>query len=687
LRGEITAAAAPRRSSVHGAGFDRFLDSSSRDAVLLGIAVSILAAFRLLLLFVQRDGIAPASSASDVAATLLFGLRYDAKIAACVAGPSFLASLACLRFDAAGIAARVRRILGTAFVLVTVPLCVVDLFYFREYHAQFDHFVLGAVYDDLGAVLGTVWRTYPVIPALLAILACALAGTVLVRRALARSWVRRSPGAPRPILLRALTVSAAVLLYAVLLRGSLTSRPVEQKDAAVTRDPLLNELVPNPYSALSWAISGWRDLAGASGLRVHLADGDVRSAARRLAGPACDPKDVDEALVRIAPGPASGSPPVPPRHIVLVVMESDDAWTLQEDWASLHLADEMKALGREGILLDRFVPASSGTMSSLSAIVTGLADAGVYTNYQHSATAPYPTSIAPIFKQLGYRTRFFYGGFLSWQRVGEFAEAQGFDAVYGAAHMGAWTATNEWGVADEDLYDFVERTITDDVPSFDLVLTTSNHPPYDVDVWAKGWPVREIPPGMAAGFAESGLALHEIGHHAYADARMGRFVRDMEARSPSTLFAVTGDHYSRKFPGARPTLWQRTAVPLLLYGKDALRGRGLAPETVGSHHDIAPTLVELAAPAGFEYHAIGRSLFDPRHGALAIGPLGRVVGPGWIADLRLDLPWEPLPGMPGPRGEPDLAAARRARGDFLGVAWWRIRVGTDLGAPGSGSGL
>ena len=87
---------------MHGAGFDRFLDSSSRDAVLLGIAVSILAAFRLLLLFVQRDGIAAASSASDVAATLLFGLRYDAKIAACVAGPSFLASLACLRFDAAG---------------------------------------------------------------------------------------------------------------------------------------------------------------------------------------------------------------------------------------------------------------------------------------------------------------------------------------------------------------------------------------------------------------------------------------------------------------------------------------------------------------------------------------------------------------------------------------------------------
>ncbi|MFN0008939.1 MAG: hypothetical protein ACKVXR_13640 [Planctomycetota bacterium] len=30
---------------------------------------------------------------------------------------------------------------------------------------------------------------------------------------------------------------------------------------------------------------------------------------------------------------------------------------------------------------------------------------------------------------------------------------------------------------------------------------------------------------------------------------------------------------------------------------------------------------------------------------------------------------------------PDLAGARRAQADFLGLAWWRIRVGSDWGAP------
>jgi phosphoglycerol transferase MdoB-like AlkP superfamily enzyme len=674
------------KGEVAGAGFARFRRQAVADAVLLATGVAWLAAFRVVLLLSQRDAISPSSTSTDVATVLLNGLRFDGKIAAAAALPSFLASLSCLAIDAERIAARLRRIFGTIFVLVTVPLCVVDLFYFREYHAQFDHFVLGAVYDDLGAVLGTVWKSYPVVPGFLAIVVLAAAGVFVMRRAIARSWVATEgiPGARRRPVARFLAVLTAIVVYALVLRGSVTSRPVEERDAAVTRDPVLNELVMNPYASLIYALSDWRELASSAGLHVHLKDGDVGAAARRIAEPGRVPANLDEALRRIAPGPQAFQALVPPRHIFFVLMESDDAWTLEERWSSLHLADEMKALGREGILLDQFVSASSGTMSSLAAILTGLADAGVYTNYQPSASKPYLSSIAPVFSRLGYRTRLFYGGYLSWQRVGEFCQAQGFDEVYGAAHMGAWTRTNEWGVADEELYDFVERTVSDDVPSFDFILTTSNHPPYDIDVWEEGWPVHEIPQGMEAGFAESGLTLREIGHHAYADLQMGRFVRSAAQRFPSAVFAVTGDHYSRKFPGARPTMYERTAVPLLLYGPEALAGRTLPPGAIGSHHDIAPTLVELAAPAGFEYHAMGRSLFDPRRPGLAIGPLGRVLGPGWIADLVRDQPWERLGERLPIASEPDLASARRLRSDFLGVAWWRIRVGPDWDADPSG---
>jgi hypothetical protein len=58
-----------------------------------------------------------------------------------------------------------------------------------------------------------------------------------------------------------------------------------------------------------------------------------------------------------------------------------------------------------------------------------------------------------------------------------------------------------------------------------------------------------------------------------------------------------------------------------------------------------------------------------------------VIGPGWIADLVRDQPWERLGNLLPIAGEPDLASARRLRSDFLGVAWWRIRVGPDWDAP------
>jgi len=46
-----------------------------------------------------------------------------------------------------------------------------------------------------------------------------------------------------------------------------------------------------------------------------------------------------------------------------------------------------------------------------------LPEAGAVVNYQRGSRQPFPTSITAIFKRLGYRTRMFYAGYLSWQRL------------------------------------------------------------------------------------------------------------------------------------------------------------------------------------------------------------------------------------------------------------------------------
>ncbi|MCK7515398.1 MAG: hypothetical protein MZV70_73050 [Desulfobacterales bacterium] len=76
-------------------------------------------------------------------------------------------------------------------------------------------------------------------------------------------------------------------------------------------------------------------------------------------------------------------------------------------------------------------------MASLNTIVTGLPDADIQTNYRPSSRNPYPTTISRIFRELGYRTRLFYGGYPSWQRAGDFCRDQGFGRdLRGRAHGG-----------------------------------------------------------------------------------------------------------------------------------------------------------------------------------------------------------------------------------------------------------
>ena len=176
-----------------------------------------------------------------------------------------------------------------------------------------------------------------------------------------------------------------------------------------------------------------------------------------------------------------------PRHIFIIVGESYSAWPLLPAYESLGLAGGVKNLAENGLSFKEFLPSAGGTMASLIAIMVGLPDAGVYTNYQRTSRSVYPSSIAGIFKQLGYKTRFFYGGYLSWQRIGDFCRSQGFDEIYGGGHMGNWVSSNEWGVDDEFLFEFVLKTVSDDIPSLNIILTTSFHRPFDIDVRAKGF--------------------------------------------------------------------------------------------------------------------------------------------------------------------------------------------------------
>jgi len=629
-----------------------------------------LGAFRAVLLWWFRAKLAPGAHAEALYRCFSNGALFDVSVATYAVLPSLVPALLAVVLPLGRWPERIRRALTPVVLTASALAFVTDTAYFAEYGDQFNHWILGLVYDDRSAIFTTIWKTYPV-TALLALFAIGAVASVWIvgrvtraatPRAQAPAWLDR-PSA------RGIAVIALVALTGFGLRGSVGRRPLQEKDIATTGDVFLNKLVPNPFFALYGALRDYAYLETSGGIRSFLPDGDVKAAALALFPARANPPDLDASLVRRARGGVAPRPD----HIFVVVMESYDSWSMEPRFESLHLTDRLAALGRDGIQAWAFVSAGSGTMKSLGAIITGLPSAGLFPNYQPAVRAGVPTAAPGIFHELGYRTRFFYGGYLSWQRVGDFAREQHFDEVHGGDEMSARLTGNEWGVDDDVMFRFI-LDHTGDEPTFDVIMSTSYHPPFSVDLAAHGFDLHSLEANPLC-HGLSAQQLRALGHLWYSDESLGDFVGEAEKRLTRPLFAMTGDHYSREESvNPRPTLFESNAVPFVLYGRDALAHVPRPAALAGSHVDIVPTLVGLAAPEGFAYHSFGRDLLDPSQPQVGYGN-DVVMTPEFVLDTRAPYRIESLQGGPPPPGAQTSDLLRTYR-ELHGLAWWRAKNGS-----------
>lgn len=139
-------------------------------------------------------------------------------------------------------------------------------------------------------------------------------------------------------------------------------------------------------------------------------------------------------------------------------------------------------------------------------------------------------------------------------------------------------------------------------------MTTSNHPPYSVNVAKEGYDVNKVKGHLPDSIAENDKQLNEMGHIWYADHVMGEFIASEEKADSSALFVITGDH-SERFTFARevsPNV--ASTIPIIFYGR-GIHKDWLAPNAFGMSIQIIPTLAELAGRPGQTYEAMVPSLF------------------------------------------------------------------------------
>ena len=566
-------------------------------------------------------------------------------------------------------------------VIIWVATCIANLGhigYYYEYHTTFDFNFFALFYDDFDAIAATVYHEYNLLLYLLIFIAISVIGSVLLVGFFRKQFLAINYQAlklPKNLYFYHLCGGAMVLLCLLLLllsiRASLGVFPLNYENIEVTRDTISNRAALNPFNALIESYKQHRKIIGGKGINAftNVAIEDVLS---RLF-PGQSGATLDDFPVKQVAGVNQK-----PRHVFLLMLESYSSWPLLEKYSDLHLLPGMQQLAADpkGRLFLHFLPSSTGTMTSFASMITGMQDVSVYTNYQQQSLSPYATSLPAQFKNMGYRTRFFYGGSENWHDVGSFLTNQGVDEIHTRANIAPVNSAFVWGLPDGQLFDYVLDTVDDSVPSLNIIMTVSFHPPYNLDMQQLGIDTSQLEKTIASKYPNS-VDANTLGHWKYADREMYRFIRTMESTLDNSLFVATGDHYANnKHVLNNPPLYEKTSVPLLLYGH-ALQDTTIDLGQPGTHLDIAPTILELTMPAQSNYYSLGNDLLTGTRD-FAVSSQA-VISRDFIAPISTLSSARSLPENQPITLDTQLSKDISEHNNLINAySWWRIMKGRDI---------
>jgi len=653
--------------------WDNFQGTAWKGLKVFLFYLAVLSLCRAFFIFWMQDYMGPSSTERDVCLALWRGLRLSCQTAGILALVSFLPALVLTFLWKKGERMAWKVLTGAVLVMFSV-LYVASFPYYRQFHSNFNQLVFNAANDDMYALFVSFVQEF--------YLPVRLAGALLLAYILWRGlqtflgWNFFDAGKWNlPMPLRFLGRLAFLgMLYLVFLLGMFGGAlgwetQVDWENSGVTRDEFLNEAILDNFQALYRGYSMNHRMLACNGLDFTAED--IRNLAAILAHRSPDSDNLDDYLRRKA-----GGAQVPkPRHIFVVLSESYANWPLLDKYQNLHIADGMRGVIAEedSDYCPTFLPDGASTVSAVMGVVTGFADANLYLTTMPEAFAePYPTAGAPQMERLGYQTNFWYAGPATWERIGAFTKAQGFRNFYSRGDFGD-VPGSVWGCEDEFLYREILSRLGDG-PSYNVILNASNHSPYDVDVAAKGFDASRVREALPEEVQQDEWLLKELGHYWYADRELARFIHAVKEKYPDSLFVVVGDHGDRYNIDKVPTTYERYGIPFIVTGQGIHKGI-LLPDSAGSQIDIVPTLIELIAPKGFEYMALGGSLTRENRQGVNYG--------FWITRQSIGkadtvpLVAESLDGSEAPPSLDD-AAMQNYINAIRSISWWRPKYGPIL---------
>ena len=483
----------------------------------------------------------------------------------------------------------VKKVYTIFAISISIIIAVVNVCFFKEYSSQINHWIFGIFVDDFSAIIGTIHKDYPVILILASIITCVYIISKLTSFVFNKTEKYKHTFSKFVALL--ISVSYVAMLILAMRGGSFHGRPLQLRDIAITPSSYLNNLIPSSAYCLKTEIFKYINSYSVGGLKnFGLKERDIPYAVKKIFQ--SDEKHLDKILTHKAPGAKLTKRP---SRIFVIIGEGNSAWPLNYDLPNYNILPMQKELCKNALFSRSALPSAYGTMLSVSSIISGLPATEITVKGVLKQTTNF--SFAKYMKQLGYSSTFWYAGQSTWLQLGEFAKFNNFDKVVGGESMGSLYGSVEWGLRDKEMFAFIEKI---DIPenSFNMILTVSNHPPFDIDLKQEGCP-----------FEIKNELDKKIWHHWYSDKCIADFIAKTIKKYPDSLFVITGDHPSRETPKRLKNDPLSThTVPIIFVGTLIEPIKNEIKQMM--HLDIMPTLIDMIAPQGFEYKSWGNSILS-----------------------------------------------------------------------------
>ena len=581
----------------------------------------LLTIFRVVFLWIFQSQLATVPI-EEILKSLWFGFRLSLKTVGTICLFGFILGTLVQTFVPKWPSLRLKQIIYSIATILLTFLFLGRIPFYKIFNSSYNMMLINGKHDDIGAIVNTAINEYNAFFYIICAIVISVILTEFLLKVLSTSTKKYSINKvistkwyPKTKLAQWITGIGLLIVFSLIFvvfrfGGALSyTNSINWESAARLNSNLLNETILDDAQALYRVKSIAKRTSELED--IHLTPAELHEKIQSIGG---NPNSTrfDEAFTKTI---TTERLQQQPQSINIILGESYGLWPFlaefNEPGAYLVEQGRKYAASPQAMGTQMALAQGTGTMPAIIGLLTGMPDTGMYPNYSVGMLQePYGLGIGPVMKKLGYKTIFWYGGFSTWQNVKNFALEQGFDEFHDASEMPS-NETNAWGVADGDMFKAINAYMDKHRGEkiINVIMTTSNHPPYSVNVAKEGYDADKVRKNLPDSIANTDKQINEMGHIWYADHVMGEFISKEEQSDPTSLFVITGDHSERFTFAHEKGPKVASTIPIIFYGQ-GIKKEWLSPDAFGMSIQIIPTLAELVGRTGKTYEAMVPSLFN-----------------------------------------------------------------------------